>query len=68
MVNTSCSCHFRYKSVNAFKARGKPDSLPFVRKYYIPLYYKQDGILLLGKTCNGKGNLNTFHVSRASER
>lgn len=60
MVNTSCSCHFRYKSANAFKARGKPDSFPFARKYYVPFYYKQEKqeVLLLRKTCKGKGNLN----------
>lgn len=60
MVNTSCSCHFCYKSVNAFKARGKPDSFSFARKYYVPFYYKQgkQGVLLLRKTCKGKGNLN----------
>lgn len=60
MVNTSCSCHFCYKSVNAFKARGKPDSFSSARKYYVPFYYKQgkQGVLLLRKTCKGKGNLN----------
>lgn len=69
MVNTSCSCHFRYKSVSAFKARGKPDSFPFARKYYVPFHYKQEkqGVLLLRRTCKGKGNLS-ISVSRVSER